>query len=77
MKEKNNGLRICVVAATVVALGLLALCIALQAANDDLEKQVLVLKSQVRKFRAGSIAIPIDDREWDPEKLYVYGKRGK
>lgn len=73
MKEKNNGMRIYAVAVTVVALGLLILCVALLAVKGDLEKQVLVLKSQVRKFRAESVVIPDDDREWDPDKLYVFG----
>lgn len=58
MKEKNNGMRIYAVAVTVVALGLLVVCLSLLAVNGSLEKEVLILKSQVRRLRAGPIAIP-------------------
>lgn len=57
-KEKNNGMHIYAVAITVVAMGLLVLCVALTVINGDLEKRVLVLRSQVKRLRAGPIALP-------------------
>jgi hypothetical protein len=72
-KEKNNGMRIYTVAVTVVALGLLVFCVSLLMVNGSLKKDVLVLKSQVRKFRAESVAIPFDDADWDPGRFYGFG----
>ena len=73
MKQKNDGMRIYAGAVTVVALGLLVFCVSLLLINGSLKKDVLVLKSQVRKFRAESVAIPFNDADWAPGRLYGYG----
>jgi hypothetical protein len=73
MKEKNNGMRIYTVVVTVVVLGLLVFCVSLLTVNGSLTKEVLILKSQMRKFRAESVAIPLDDADWDPGRFYGFG----